>query len=73
MFMREANVGIDLVSDVNLNKLEGPVAEYVTLMRDRLREAYDSVCVSLKTPYEKEKRRYDERVMLCRFEVGQRV
>ena len=73
MFMREANIGVDLVSDVNLNKFEGPIAEYVSLMRDRMREAYDSVCVGMRTSFEKAKRRYDERVKACHFEVGQKV
>ena len=73
MFMREANIGVDLVSDVKLNVFEGPVAEYVALMRDRMHDAYALVCDGMKTSFEKAKRRYDPRVKSCRFEAGQKV
>lgn len=73
MFNREAKIGIDLVSDLDSNVFEGPVAEYVSLMRERMHEAYAVVHECMKSSFERAKLRYDSRVKSCRFEVGERV
>ena len=73
MFAREAHIGIDLVTDVNVNVFEGPTADYVSLTKDRMRVAYALVQELMQLSFDKAKRRYDERVKSCQFEVGQRV
>ena len=53
MFNREAKIGVDLVSDIGSNVFEGPVAEYVSLMRERMHEAYAIVHECMKSSFER--------------------
>ena len=73
IFAREAHIGIDLVSDVNVNVYDGPTADYDSLTKDRMRVAYALVHELMQLFFDRAKRRYDELVKLCLFEVGQRV
>lgn len=73
MFNREAKIGVDLVSDLDSNTFEGPVAEYVSLIRQRMHAAYAMVNDNMQTSFERAKQRYDSRVKVCQFDVGQRV
>jgi hypothetical protein len=73
MFAREANTPIDLVSDLNAERFEGTATQYVDLVRQRMRAAYDIVFKNMGAAFERAKRRYDERVKACQFNSGQRV
>jgi hypothetical protein len=70
MFGREAKIGINLVSNTDEKGFDVPVAEYISLMKERMRTAYALVCEGLKTSFGKAKRKYEGRV---KFEVGQKV
>jgi hypothetical protein len=73
MFLREPRVSWDFVCDpIPTDPAETP-EEYVELIKQRMRTAYELVFEQLQSVFDKAKRRYDPRVKFCRFSVGQRV
>ena len=73
MFLREPRVSLDFVSDEPSVAESGSPDEYVALMKERMRAAYELVFEQLRAVFERAKRRYDPRVKFCRFAVGQKV
>lgn len=73
MFLREPRVSLDFV--VEESPVTGSVnpEEYVGIMKERMRNAYELVFEQLRAVFERAKRRYDPRVKFCRFAVGQKV
>ena len=74
MFMRDPLISLDFLGDVDvtLGRDHTP-DEYVLLVRQRLRTAYELVHVNLQRSFERSKRRFDIRVRACRFKVGEQV
>ena len=73
MFLREPRVSLDFVGEpVPTNPFE-TTEEYVSQMKQRMRDAYELVFEQLQTVFDRAKRRYDPRVKFCRCSVGQQV
>jgi len=74
MFMREPVISLDLLGDADVTLgHERSQEEYVMLMRQRMRAAYELVHVNLNRHFERSKRRFDIRVRACRCKVGEKV
>jgi hypothetical protein len=72
--MRDPLISLDFLGDVDvtLGRDHTP-EEYVILMRQRMRAAYELVHTNLNRNFERSKRRFDIRKHACQFHVGQQV
>jgi len=73
MFLREPQIGLDLVTDGDVISTSNKPEAYVLLLRERMQAAYGLVHKQLQAVFQRAKRRYDVRVKLCQFNVGDLV
>ena len=67
MFLREPRVSLDFVGEPMFTNPFETTEEYVSQIKQRMRDAYELVFEQLQVVFDRAKRRYDPRVKLCRF------